>query len=422
MYKILIIVVILLTKTIAFAQNDNQTPNVTQEYDLLKAPVSPASNLLGFAQSEIDKPTDVSEFIVTLQSTSNSYTQLPSNYAIDIAPYWLLKSKKIGDITTNGLSASSGKNVIPQSLVLSFAIKNVDSTSLNFNKENTYAGFGFKFSIYRGEYDTGTKNSLAKIEKLQEVKLKAMDKNLDNTLEELADKITDLQKARKEIFKNIDFKDESEDNIMLIKLLYKKAEKIDLEIEQKMEALLKTGETYKEITTIDEELKKEASKFQLTRTGFTWDIAGGISGEFYNKSFDQGKIYNAGIWTTIGYTTEKSGAFLGLVRYLYNPERIFALDNITNEFNSLATLDTGIRYILGESQAKLNASLEAIYRSYLTENDANNSWRLMFNIDYAILKNQKLTFSFGKNYDGTTTKDGNLIAALGMVLGFGNNR
>ena len=110
------------------------------------------------------------------------------------------------------------------------------------------------------------------------------------------------------------------------------------------------------------------------------------------------------------------------VVYLYNPERIFALDNSTNKFNSVATFDTGFRYILGESQAKLNASLEAVYRSYFTESEADNSWRLMFNIDYAILKNQKLTFSFGKNYDGTTTKDGNLIAALGMVFGFGNKR
>src|SRR5574343_1320716 len=106
MNKIIILIIILLTKTIAFAQNDKQTSNTTQEYDLLKAPVSPASNLLGFAQSEIDKPTDVSEFMVSLQSASNSYTQLPSNYAIDIAPYWLLKSNKIGDITSSGLSSS----------------------------------------------------------------------------------------------------------------------------------------------------------------------------------------------------------------------------------------------------------------------------------------------------------------------------
>ena len=82
-----------------------------------------------------------------------------------------------------------------------------------------------------------------------------------------------------------------------------------------MQILLNTNKTNEEIQTIDEEMKKEVSKFQLTRTGFTLDISGGISGEFYNKSFDQGKIYNAGIWTTMGYTTEKSGAFLGIVRY-----------------------------------------------------------------------------------------------------------
>ena len=76
MNKIIILIVILLTKTIVFAQNDNKTSNTAQEYDLLKAPVSPASNLLGFAQSEIDKPTDVSEFTMSLQSASNTYTQL----------------------------------------------------------------------------------------------------------------------------------------------------------------------------------------------------------------------------------------------------------------------------------------------------------------------------------------------------------
>ena len=82
----------------------------------------------------------------------------------------------------------------------------------------------------------------------------------------------------------------------------------------------------------------------------------------------------------------------------------------------------GFRYILGGTQSKFNASLEAVYRSYLSDFEADNSWRLMLNLDYAIVKNQKITFSFGKNYDGTTTKDGNLVAALGTVFGFGNKR
>ncbi len=47
---------------------------------------------------------------------------------------------------------------------------------------------------------------------------------------------------------------------------------------------------------------------------------------------------------------------------------------------------------------------------------------LVFNADYAIWKNQKLTFSFGKNFDGAISKGGNLIAALTFLAGFGNKR
>ena len=402
----------------AWCQNtDNE-----MEYDLLKAPVSPASNLLGFTQSDINKPTDVSEFMVSLQSASDSYTSLPSNYAVDIAPFWLLKSKTLRDITTKGLENSYGKNVIPQSLVLSFAIKNVDSTTTNFDANSTYAGFGFKFSIYRGDYDKTTKENLSQIQDLQKLKLDVMQNIQDDVEDNLPAEIITLKEKRKQIFANIDFNDESEDNLALIELLSKKAAKIDEEIEQKTGILLTDNKTNNELKTIDEKIKAIASKFQLARVGFTWDIAGGIGGEFHNKSFNQGKIYNAGVWNTLGYTTEKTGAFLGLVRYLHNPERIFALDNAINEQKSASTFDTGFRYILGQPQSKLNASLEAIYRSFLSDSELDNSWRLMLNIDYALFKNQKLTFSFGKNYDGTTTTDGNLVAALGMVFGFGNKR
>jgi hypothetical protein len=47
---------------------------------------------------------------------------------------------------------------------------------------------------------------------------------------------------------------------------------------------------------------------------------------------------------------------------------------------------------------------------------------MLFNADYALFKNQKLTFSFGRDFDGTISKDGNLIAALTLIAGFGNKR
>jgi len=392
------------------------------ELDLLKAPVSPASNLLGFAQSEIDKPTDVTDFMATIQSASDNFSKLPSNFAIDIAPFWLTKSKSLGDISTVGLQNSYGGNVIPQTLVLSFAVKNVDSTTVNYNANSTYAGFGFKFHIYRGNYDTKTQEKLNQIVKLQQKKLELMKNNSDQVYDNLSEEILELRKKREKLFDGIDTNDDSPENLQLIELLSIRAGKIDAEIEEKIEKLLEQNESTEEVSSLDEKVKAIASDFQLTRIGFTWDFAGGISGEFQNKSFNQGKIYNAGIWTTFGYTTEKAGAFLGLVRYLNNPERIFALDNTINELNSVSTFDMGFRYILGGTQSKFNASLEAVYRSYLSDFEADNSWRLILNLDYAIVKNQKITFSFGKNYDGTTTKDGNLVAALGTVFGFGNKR
>jgi hypothetical protein len=44
------------------------------------------------------------------------------------------------------------------------------------------------------------------------------------------------------------------------------------------------------------------------------------------------------------------------------------------------------------------------------------------NADYALAANQKLIFSFGRNFDGTITKEGNLVAALTVLFGFGTSR
>nr|WP_294922546.1 hypothetical protein [uncultured Flavobacterium sp.] len=399
-----------------------QQKETSQEFDLLKAPISPASNLLCFSQSDIDKPTDVSAFMTSIQTATNSFSQLPSNYAIDIAPYWLFKKNSLGDISTKGLSNSCGEKVLKQTLVLSFAVKNTDSVSNNFNPTSTYGAIGFRFSIYRGKYDSTTVSQLSKIAILQQEKLALMKKNQMLAYENLPQEIDSLKQQRKNILAGFDTNDESPDNVLLGELLLKKAEKLDSIIGAKIQILLDDNKDATQFEKIDSKIKQLASEFQLARVNFTWDIAGGISAEFRNKNFNNSKVYNSGIWTTFGYTWEKSGSLLGLIRYLYNPDKIFALDNQVNEIDNISTLDTGIRYIIGKSQSKFNCSIEAIYRSALSQDAINSSWRFIANADYAILKNQKLTFSFGRNYDGTTTKDGNLIAALGLVVGFGNNR
>ncbi|HEY1195180.1 hypothetical protein [Flavobacterium sp.] len=438
--KFYIFAALCLINCTVLAQDKN---NIDQEFDLLKAPISPASNLLGFSQSDIDKPTDVSAFMASLQTATNSFSQLPSNYAIDIAPFWLFKKESLEDITTKGLGISRGKKVLKETLVLSFAVKNTDTISNNFNPTSTYAALGFRFSIYRGKYDKTTNDKLTTITKLQKTKLAYMKIKHDEVYDKLDYEIKNDSQQRENLYKGYNYNDQSPKNKFYLETLEKKADSLSSIIEEKIEKQLESKkmleklknvnvtdnqklideeERAKQSEMIDDEITKIAKEFQISRVNFTWDIAGGISSEFRNKNFNNSKVYNSGIWTTLGYTWEKSGSLLGLVRYLYNPDKIFALENQVNNIDNVSTLDTGVRYIIGKSQSKFNCSVEVIYRSVLSPNTIDSSWRLMLNADYAILKNQKLTFSFGRNYDGTTTKDGNLIAALGFVVGFGNER
>lgn len=410
MKKVFIVTLLLVTSHLIAK---SQTEDEGVKLDLLKAPSSPASSLLGMAASDVDKPTDVSALMLSLQKASANFTSLPSNYAIDIAPYWAFK-KKMGDVTTEGLKTSFGPNVFKQTLVVSFAIKNTDSTENKLNPNSIYSGLGLKFSIFRGEYDDKTKESLLRIQTLQSKrlhKLKAIQKEIESEVEigklreKLKDKLRDKTGDQQiEIINSDDYK------------------KIQADLNAKtMELQINKSDT-KDFNELTAEIKKIASEFQTARVGFTWDLAGGVSAQFPNKRFDRSKVYNAGIWTTLGYTAEKLGSALFLLRFLQNPDKIFAKDNGVNDIGDITTLDFGGRYIYGPSQSKFNASLEAVYRSILSSNTIKPSWRLVFNADYAIWQNQKLTFSFGKNFDGTTTKDGNLIAALSFLAGFGNKR
>lgn len=405
--------------------------------DLLKAPVSPASNLLGIAVSDIDKPTDVSAFMLSLRSATNNFGTLPTNYAIDVAPYWFFK-KNTGDVTTAGLAESCGKDVFKQTLVLSVAIRNTDESETQLLPNNIYTGFGFKVSICRGDYDKTTINALNEIKKWQKIKTAAFVKKLDDYRTN-AD-VIELRLKQKQMIKDA-LNDAVQDAINTGILSSPTQKQVDefkrsilapvsdsvmnskdyTDIIDALEAKL-TELQQEESTEANERIKEVAAAFQTARIGFTWDIAGGISGQFIDKRFDNSRVHNAGVWSTIGYTSETVGSFLGLLRLLHNPDQIFANDNAANEMSNITTFDFGGRYIYSKPQSKFNASLEGVYRSVLSSNTIKPSWRLIFNADYALWKNQKLTFSFGRNFDGTITKDGNLVAALSFLTGFGNKR
>lgn len=141
--------------------------------------------------------------MLNLYSATGSLSKLPASYAVDIAPYWFFKNSKKGDITTEGFRKSSGKNVVKQTLVLSFAFKNPDSSEADLNPRSIYGGFGFKFSLLRGKYDAATNNALDAIKRLQNIKLRRLDSVLTGYREATDPEVIELRQRLKAFFRRV---------------------------------------------------------------------------------------------------------------------------------------------------------------------------------------------------------------------------
>ena len=288
------------------------------------------------------------------------------------------------------------------------AIRNADTVDKRFNGKSTYSGFGFKFNLIRGNFSKNTAAILDAISDIQNSIVLGMDTSAAKLFKK--DAVMIVTTIKLNLLEDM-FGPEVENNPqykILQKILEARQKRIVDSLQQKQKELPR--------------LKSLAENFKINRTGWYWDIAGGGSIEFINGSFTNSKIYNAGLWTTFGNTTEKGVSILFIGRYLYNPKMEYQESNSINTIGNISTLDVGTRLAFANSDNKFLFSGEAIYRNTLSNRIIPATWKLALNIEYDINKNQKLTFVFGKAFDGTISKDGSLIAALNLLAGFGNKR
>lgn len=169
---------------------------------------------------------------------------------------------------------------------------------------------------------------------------------------------------------------------------------------------------------LDNKIRKDIENLKLERYGFFLDISMGTVLDFNNNKFNNSKVTKVGGWVTGGYNWEKhSSTLIFMGRYLYNPDSPLA--NLALKKENLHTLDMGSRLVLKLLDEKFLMSGECMYRSILNKSDFESSWKYLLNFEYELAKNQRLTFSFGKNFDGEYEKKGNLIVALNLIVGLG---
>ncbi len=383
---------ILLARTIS--AQDSLVVNI----DILKEIQSPASNLIGISNTEISKPSDPTAFMASIRQATNNFSELPSNYAIDIAPAWLFNAKNIK--AENFLSAKP-KYSIPQTFVISTAVNNDHiMTAPNQVSENIALGLGIKFSIFRGAISEETNRAIASsidLAKQRGREFSDIAQELQLNSQEFQDILNELQRD-----------DLNETEIKILQL------RGELELERI------NGIAADKLEHWNEEFKQISNRIDLTRTKFKLDFNAAISYNFENQIFSNGKADKIAAWLTGGYEWNSGLSLLGIVRYLHNPDARFLNDLDIVEVKNLNMINGGLKIQYEKNKF-------AISSEFLSQNVTNNDTiesgvKFLINTEYRVAPNMKLSMTFGKDFTGMITKEGNVISALNFLMGFGSKR
>lgn len=384
------------------AQDDS-----TITLDLLRAPASPAFNVLGISPSVIERPTDLSAFRLSIQNATNNFTQLPNSYAIEVSPAALAQLR---NQTLDKFNSTRFSDVFTQSLSLSIGFTHDDpedqaaADSADFTK----LGFGVKFSLIRPRWTAQT-------EKL----------------------FTDLQKAQADFLNNVIAMDTGAQAAAIRQQMQAVQNNRQLPASVRADSLAKLAQQLGNLNqayvdAVNQQLqdsvhfmalKAAARNFKVERKGPFLDFAAGIAVDFPSDRFEYSLTSRAGAWLTGGYEGGNNGfTALGIVRYLYQPSQFFIADNNVLDTAGVSTLDAGARILLTTFGGRFTLGAEGIYRSVLNSNTVDPTWRFTFNTEYDISANRKVTLSIGRNFEGVYSEGGNLIAAINFIAGFGSNK
>jgi len=400
----IILAFFLLIPVFAWSQDNDSTVTL----DLLNAPSSPAFNLLGIAPSAIERPTDLNSFRVSVQNASNNFTRLPSDYSVEVAPASLASMK---NQTLDKFGSTSFNDVFWQSLGISLGLTHGNAQDIETNDSTSFAKLacGVKFSIIRPGWSAKTKKLFADLQTAQSDFLDSAEyMNKSAEINRVKGMMNALETAKPQL-----------DEVTKRDSLSHLAARLGALNQAQANALNKllqdtTGKSFMA-------LKNAAKNFKIERVGGFLDFATGIALDFPNNRFDYSLTSKAGAWLTGGYENGNKGiSVLGIARYLYQPDKIYA--STSNELLAadISTFDCGARLVYTGLEGKFTVSAEALYRSVLTANTISPDWRYTFNTGYDIGFNKQLTLALGKNFDGTTTKNGNIIAMLNLIAGFGS--
>ncbi|MBK7938043.1 MAG: hypothetical protein IPJ82_13550 [Lewinellaceae bacterium] len=379
-------------------------PVAKTQYNLLNVPVSPAFILLDAEPVTVEEPVSPTDFFASLRNATTGFTAFPNTYALNFAPGWMFGGNKF-----TYEDFSSGKRMgqnIGQTTLISMGILTQSSTDTT---AFTKASLGFKFSLWPGKVDT-------EFGRLHEQRQSLLNK-VGELRDELDEEITARTKKdpqHKKLTKKRDAELRKDPpNMDLIQAWTDSLTQIENAIADEVVAGFAEADMA--------EIRDTIAQMVFRRYGFFCDIAGGAAWRFPGNTIGNAGIDRFGFWTTFGYLTKKDINIVATARLTNYQDQAFIDQEtgILDEGNNLY-FDAGARLIYRRN--RLGLSAEAVMRQPLNNSGVDGTSRAAFSLDYQLQENRVLNFTFGKNFDGTVEKGGNLIAVVNFLMGFGGKR
>ena len=394
-----------------YAQQKDTVINLDQ----LRAPSSPALNMLGISSNDIERPTNPTDFALSLGNATSNFSAVPQSFALEVAPFWVLGGKsKFEEFIDH---KNIGNNIKHTAM---FSIGSSTAKSIMDSSQYRQIAIALKFSIFRGKVGD---------------EFKTWDRTVSQYLAMSAQKKKNIRDSLATL-----------DDVVINPLLklYAQYQTTDPDKAKEIDQRIKTIEKASNLKT--EELFKADSiknKFLLTklselskqtsfkRYGFKMDWAAGTVVDYPDSTFNQSYLSKFATWLTAGYEAKDGSNILFLLRYAANFNRFYRNDvnQIVKDIN-IGNLDMGVR-VFKDFSDNFTLSLEYINRIpfYSNSNYAVNkvtgpsrTEKYDVSLNYKVSKNQNISFTYGKNFDNIITKGGNLIAALNYIIGFGSSR
>jgi hypothetical protein len=351
-----------------------QTPTKVT-IDELSAPASPAFVVLGVSPANVERPETPKAFTLNLLDKLQTSNGLPKNYALEVAPYWLVSHPNLqfGDYQNPDL-----KHSILQTLAISVGTAPIPGATDTADPLGTKIGLGVRTAIKNGHANPRLKRKLAEI---------------IAKIEPIDDLVFDLMNREDELLAAL------------------KTNPDDEKSKQELVALQKSISEARASTVA---LALQIQQLDAERVGFFLNVAAGQVWTAFADDVRNAKSEKRGFWVTPSYRwrgcgekqeCESSIDAIAVVRALKDPSKD-------------AVWDFGGR-VVWKATKEFNVSLETLQRRQpddaVDEEDSNRTVGLL---EYRIRQDLILFGSFGQDFrEATGAKP--LVSFLGLNLGFG---